>query len=143
MKTKEIIILSILILIISCGLTVIFYSFYIIKDVKKITMDLIVDDSGIVGVNSDTDGLHFGTVPRKGSSTRRMIINHKENYPVYVSIHAYGPFLEWLNISDYNLYLEPNEDREIKFTVKVPENADSGIYNGTVIVVTRRRSLFS
>jgi hypothetical protein len=138
MSTRNLIIFILLLFIVTSGLTALFYSFYIVKDVKKMTMDLIVDDSGILGINSDTDGLHFGTVPRKGSSTRKMIINHKEDYPVLVTIHSFGNFLEWYNISDNNFVVEPNTDKEVKFTVKIPENATAGIYNGTVVIVTRR-----
>ena len=138
MSIKKLLFLIIIILIITSGLTAIFYSFYIIRDVRRITMDLKVEDSSVIGMNVDNDGLHFGTVPRGGSSTRRMIINHKEHYPLFVSIHTYGNFLDWLAISDNNFIVEPNTDKEIKFTVSVPGNALSQVYNGTVIIVMKR-----
>jgi len=143
MKAKHLFIWLFISLIIVSGFTALFYSFYIVKDVRRITADLVIENTEIVGMNTDADGLHFGTVPRKGTSIKRMIINHKQEYPLLVSIHSYGNFLQWLNISDINFVVYPNEDKEIKFTVKIPEDAPFGVYNGTLLVVMRRSASFS
>ncbi len=138
MKSRNILFLSLVIVLIFSLATTYFYNYLHKPEIIKIDMDLIVDDTKIIGINPDTDALHFGTVPRKGSSTRKFNIANNKDYPLFINISLEGNFVEWINMSKNNFILEPRESELIAFTVKVPEDAPFKVYNSTAYVSLRR-----
>jgi len=138
MNTKNLLFVSLIIILVFSAGTVYIYNYLHKPEIIEIAMDLVVEDTKIIGVNPDTDALHFGTIPRKGSSTRKFNIANNKDYPLFINISLEGDFVQWINISKNNFILEPKESELIKFTVKVPGNAISKIYNGTAYVSLRR-----
>lgn len=136
MKKNKFILLVIIIILAGIGLTNLFYSFYIVKEVRIVDMDFSVGEK--VGINIDTDALHFGTNFPKGSSMRNMIISHEHDCPLKVSIKLYGDFASWMSVSDNDFILDPGESRKISFSVSVPEDAPFGDYSGFAKIIFKR-----
>ena len=139
-KLNRLILLFIIIILFGIGLTALFYSTYIIKDVRVIPMNFRVSKG--VGLNVDNDALHFGGAPPEGTSQRFMDISHRYKFPVKVQIIGYGDLAEWLSISPNDFILMKNETKQVSFVISVPKNATFGYYNGSVKVFFRRASIF-
>jgi len=138
MKLSKFILIIAVVFFVLIGATSFFYYYLHRPEIITVSMDLTVEDTNIIGMNADADALHFGTVPRRGTSTRRMDIVNNQNYPLFVNISIEGDFTDWINVSDNNFILQPEESSRIIFKTKVPEDAPFRIYNGTVYITLRR-----
>ena len=138
MKLSRLILLIFVLIFIFTGATAFIYYYLHKPEIIMINMDLSVEDSNIIGMNSDTDALHFGTFPRGSSSTRKLEIANNKDYLLFVNINISGNFAEWVNISQNNFILMPKENVRIEFKATVPEDAAYKVYDGTAYIVLRR-----
>jgi hypothetical protein len=138
MRLSRLILILLVSVLVFTGATAFVYYNLHKPEIIKINMDLTAEDSNIIGINSDTDALHFGTVPRKGNSIKKIDIINNKNYPLFVNIIVEGNFRDWINISKNNFILEPKQSERIDFTAKIPEDAAYGTYNGTAYISLRR-----
>jgi len=122
---------------ISITATILFYSFYIIADVREFNMSLIVGDHA--GFDVDTEKLAFGMVmPAGSSSTRYVFLSNKKDYPLKVYINFYGDFAEWVSVSEDYFVLQPGEEKKLSFTASAPRDAAYGNYTGKARFVFKR-----
>ena len=138
MRLSRLILILLVSVLIFAGATAFIYYYLHKPEIIKISMDLTVEDSNIIGINSDIDALHFGNIPRKGSSIRRVEIANNKDYPLFVSINITGNFAKWINISQNNFILMPREKLRIELKAEVPEDAPYMTYNGTAYILLRR-----
>jgi len=138
MKLSKIILILLIVFFVLIGATSFIYYYTHKAEIISISMDLIVEDSNIIGMNADADALHFGTVPKGGGSVRKLDITNKKNYPLSVNISIEGDFADWISISDNNFILQPEESLRVEFETKVPEDAPFRTYNSTAYVTLRR-----
>ena len=138
MKLSKFILILLIVFFVLIGATSFIYQYSHKPEIITVSMDLTVEDTNIIGMNADADALHFGTVPRKGTSIRRMGIANNQNYPLFVNISIEGDFTDWISISDNNFILQPKESLQVEFKTTVPKNASFKIYNGTAYIVLRR-----
>jgi len=136
MKLKQLVFLFAIIALVSVALTTLFYSFYIVEDVKVVPMDIKVSDH--IGFNLDTDSMHFGISTSPGYAGRSFILSHDNEKPLRVEIKIYGEMADWVYIKENSFVLEPNVSKEVKFEVYVPENIEQGHYNGTIKIFFKR-----
>ena len=136
-KKNYFFILLFVIAIIGITVTILFYSFYIIADVREFNMTLIVGDHA--GLDVDTEKLAFGMViPASSSSTRYVLLSNKKDYPLNVHINFYGDLADWVSVSDNYFVLQPNEEKKLSFSVTAPRNTAYGNYTGTARFVFKR-----
>lgn len=121
--------------ILFCSLTIIFYSFYNIKEIKTIDMDLKVGD--YVGINTDTDALHFGTINPGGFGTRSVLLSNNYDTTLKVKIKVYGDLAEFVSVQN-NFVLLKNETKKIPFIVSIPQEAVYGNYTGKAVFILKR-----
>ena len=113
-----------------------YYSNKGIVETQKVQMDLAVKES--VAFNLDTDKLHFGGVPPEGSSGRSISIVNKRDFPLKVRFYLSGELADWVNPEDNPVYLQPFENKSIKFIATVPKNAEFGNYTGEIDVIFKK-----
>ena len=115
--------------------TIMVYSFYVIEEIKTIDMYLKVDD--YVGINVDTDALHFGTVSPGGSGTRSVFLSNNYGKSLKVEIKVYGDLAEFVSV-EKSLVLSKNETKKISFTASIPKNALYGNYTGRAVFILKK-----
>ena len=136
-KKNHLFILLLVITLISITATTLFYSFYIIDDVREFNMSLIVGDHA--GFDVDTERLAFGMVSPGGNSCIRFIdLSNKKDHSLKVYINFYGNFAEWVSVSENYFVLKPNEEKKLSFTAAAPKNAAYGNYTGKARFVFKR-----
>ena len=137
-KNKTILLLIVVVLVAAALSTAISY-YYTSKgalEIQKIPMDIKVQQK--FGFNLDTDKLHFGGVFPGGSSERGVIIVNNRDFPLKARFYMSGEIGSWVKPEDNPIYLQPSENRTVKFTAKAPENAEFGNYTGEVTVVFKK-----
>jgi hypothetical protein len=83
-----------------------------------------------VGINLDTDKFHFGGgIP--GTSLQRKL-NITAPYDTTVHIDSKGPGSVLVNNNDFDL--DANENKELLFTLVVPDDLPLGEYEGLIIL---------
>ncbi len=137
MKKNHLFILLLVITLISITTTILFYSFYVIENVREFDMSLIVGDHA--GFDVDTEKLSFGMVMPAGSScTRYIFISNKKDYPLKVYINFYGNFADWVSVSDNYFVLKPDEEKKLSFTANAQKDAVYGNYTGKARFIFKR-----
>jgi hypothetical protein len=112
------------------------YVNYVFVEIKVIPMDIKVMNK--VGLNSDTDALHFGKNFQGGAGMRMIQLTNNNDVPVRVNIVNKGNFSTWVTISENYSKILPGENSSIYYYVNVPIDAQLGYYNGTSTVIIRR-----
>ena len=136
-KKNYFFILLFIIAIICITATILFYSFYIIADVREFNITLIIGDHA--GFDVNTEKLAFGMVmPASSSSTRYVLLSNKKDYPLNVHINFYGNLAEWITVSENYFVLEPCEEKKLSFSASAPKGSAYGNYTGTARFVFKR-----
>ena len=115
---------------------ILFYTQYVIYDIKEIPMDVRVSDHP--GFNLNSDKLHFGRTTSPGNAERGITVTNQYTEPLMVTIQTYGDIGGWVYIKDYTHLFEPNESRAVMLGVNVPPGRSYGDYNGTITVLFSR-----
>lgn len=141
MRLGNFLLLILITILISFSSTSLFYIYYVIQDVQELDMKMRIGD--VVGFDINTSVISFGTIPKKGSSQRPVILQNLENKPLRAHIKKSGEMAKWVYISEENFILQPNEKKELIFTVIPSEDTEKGVYQGKVKFVFTRVGLFS
>lgn len=136
MKRNQLIFLIISIAILSVSATLLTFSFYKVKYIRTIPMDIKISD--YIGINIDDDALHFGTVSAGGCSDRYIILKHDYDYPVEVIIGVVGELEPWTSIEENQFTLEQDEEREVIFKVCPTSGTKGQTYTSTARIVFKR-----
>ena len=137
MKRYQLVVLIICVALLSMSATLLFYSFFKVRYIEAIPMDIKVSDH--IGINIDADALHFGAVMETGCNNRFITVKHKYDYPMKVMISIIGELEAWTSIEENDFILNKNEEREIRFTVCPPEDVIKyKNYTGTARIVVKR-----
>ena len=94
-----------------------------------------------IGINTDTDALHFGGTIPGGTSQRSFRIQNDYGFRVMVRVNVQGDLANWTRFKPSTFSLRPGESRQVQFTCFVPKNAPYGNYTG-IINVKIARDLF-
>jgi len=136
-KKNYLFILLLVIALISITATILFYSFYIVEDVREFDMSLIVGDHA--GFDVDTEKISFGMImPAGNSCTRYVFVSNKKNHPLKVYISLHGNFADWVSVSDNCFVLQPGEEKKLSFSASAPRDAAYGNYTGKARFVFKR-----
>jgi len=136
MKTKQLIVLLISVVILTIAATFIYYSYSLEKTIVKTEIASysfrVQKHVGLVG---DRDAIKFGGILPGGTGSRYISFRNDFEFPVNIKITVKGEKNEWITTKENNFILEPNTTKEVKITVIVPEYAESNPlhnYTGTV-----------
>lgn len=139
MKTKKLIALIILFIIIGIASTFLFYFYIVIDDIRVIPMYLEVSPTSY-GMNADTDALWFGklVIANGASASRIMKVGNYKSHSTFVIVDFSGELGPWVEVNETNFVLEPNQEKELKFTVFPPLDTQPGNYTGKAKIVMKR-----
>ena len=98
-------------------------------------MDVIVWDDKRVGINLNTDAIHFGGMGAGNGANRGVIIDAEED--VIVSILKKGQMATWVS-NPNNFYMQKGEQRNITFSLSVPKDTLPGNYTGEAIFIFKK-----
>ncbi len=138
MKLIKLIILILIIFFVIVGATSFTYYFMHKPEIIIVKMDLKVEDADLIGVNSDIDALHFGTLPPASGGTRMINVSNNQDYNLKVEVILEGELAPWVTVTPNPLILEPQETFALVFEVSVPGGAEEKIYTGTIYIIQRR-----
>lgn len=137
MKTQQLVMIMLIIVIASIGATMMAYSFYKVVGKTSMKYDFKVDD--YVGFNVANDYIHFGTMPPGGaSSTRHMDISNDNDFPVIIEVITAGDYAEFVYSSENFIELQPGEQKRINLRAFPPDNASFGNYSGYMHFIYKR-----
>ncbi len=134
---KKIIVLFLIIIIIVVGIFL--YSniidFFSLFEQKELYAEVRVSSGYGLAVNGSA--LIFGMMPPGSGGEKIVYLNNIYNKQAKVKIYSQGSISDFLNVSDNNFVLNPNEGKNLTFTVKIPKDAPFGTYDGKVTFVIR------
>jgi len=112
-----------------------YYGVYLVE-VEDFPMDFHVGTR--IGMNADTDALHFGTTLKGSKSSRKLFVHNNNDFPVVFAIYVDGNFSDWVELNQNMFELAPATNTSVSFVVTAPEDADYGRYEGIATVKVRR-----
>ena len=108
--------------------------------VKEVSMDVTVREGKKVGINADTDALHFGILQPVQKGARGINTTNNMDIPVRVQIYVSGNISEWITLSKNDYVLEPGNGEIVDVHLTVPYSGNDGNYTGTLkAVYTKER----
>ncbi|MBT4447050.1 hypothetical protein HOC96_07440 [archaeon] len=132
-------VLVIMLLLISVGLTITAYSVIVIKDV--IYLDTFVNVEDVVGFNIETDKLNFGTMPAHNLSSgdRKTVFHNPYDHSVKLTDKSYGEMEGWVTMNNPDRIFLPGETDYIYFTIRLNDEIEENRnYTGYTKVFVRR-----
>ena len=126
MEKNKILMLLLITAILSVILTYFFYQSAKIYSIKELKMDIIIGN--YIGLNTDTDSIHFGTTLPGTSANREIVLNADKN--ITVNLKLSGNISSLVQIPENNFILSKNMQKSIKLTSVIPLNATRGVYTG-------------
>jgi hypothetical protein len=136
MKKLFLILFLLCFLLLGTSAGILFYTQYIIFDMRDIPMDVTVSRN--FGFNLGTDGLHFGKVTTPGNVERKISVHNQYAKPLRVTVQTSGEISGWVYANEYNPIFQPDELRNITMGINVPENTSYGNYSGIVRLLFTR-----
>ncbi|MBC8500802.1 MAG: hypothetical protein ISS25_01985 [Nanoarchaeota archaeon] len=131
MKVKEIIILLVSLLLLTYGLSFLYYTYFKVVDVKSLPYYFSVQHH--IGLVGDRDAVKFGGVMPGETGKRWLHLMNNLDFPVKVNIKIKGEKSDWITIEENNFILEPNTYNNVSIIVQVPEYAEQHTnYTGKV-----------
>ena len=138
MKLIKLIIILLIVSFVILGSTSFIYYHLHKPEVIIVSMDLTVEDSDVIGFNSDTDALHFGTMPPGSRGNRIINISNNQDYPIIIQIAFEGDLAPLVIATPNPLIIQPDKTSSVLFEVTVPVGAKERTYNGTAYIIQRR-----
>jgi len=136
MNKRNLVLLLISTILIVSTATLLFYSHYLVREVRYIDAYVTVGDK--LGINTDKDALRFGIIPEGNRGFRYVNVTHSFDVPVKVRITQYGDLRQWLYVEPNEFVLDPRDSRKITFIATVPEGTPNGNYTGRVKIMFYR-----
>jgi hypothetical protein len=129
-------IITVFLIILNIGLLIYWYS-YLYEECSSLSMvpaSLKVEEGSrkVVGFNTETDSLKFGTVSAGSSVQRSVKVQYSKE--AKVKIFSRGNLSSWLAASPSGFSLSAGETEEVFFKVDVPADAAPGDYSAEVKV---------
>ena len=132
------ILIVIIAVLFTAGITSILYSFHKIIDYKEFNIQLQVTEEKHIGFNLDPGVFNFGKVPQGSTAKRNATIDHKYPQPILVKMEITGNAKELVNVDKNFFILEPNVVKQVQVSAKVPSNQSTGNYSGKLKVYFER-----
>ena len=94
----------------------------------------------MIGLNVDSDALHYGKIPSPGIGKRFITLRNQGDFDMEVSIGIDAEFSSWVKIPKNYLkfIIKANETIEVPISVEIPVNAELKEYKGNLIVLFKR-----
>ncbi len=134
----KVILVILIAVLLTAGITSIAYSFYKILDYKEFDISVQVTKEKHIGFNLDPGVFNFGKVPLGSTAKRNATMNHKYPDEIIVRMKVSGNVRELINLDKNYFLLEPNVVEQIEVSAKIPSNQTLGNYSGKLKVYFER-----
>lgn len=104
-------------------------AFLVPYQIVRHDMHATVSDQGI-SFKLDTDALWFGAIMPGDSGTREVSISSQKDSRIVIT--AGGELAPWVSVSSNEFTLATGKNKTVEVHAKIPENAESREYNGTL-----------
>lgn len=136
MKLSRLIFLLFLVILVGVGLSLMVYYGYYLQEYHEVPFDFHVRN-GVVGLDADTDALHFGGLTPGGSSQRFMNITPARDARLVILFTGNGSSYVFVNPN--NVAVNRGTPITVTFTAAVPANMTLGNYTGVAKFYFYRR----
>ncbi|MFH1452098.1 MAG: hypothetical protein ABIF88_02915 [archaeon] len=109
----------------------------LISNKETIPIKFILSENKI-GFDLTQDELNFGMLTKNNSASRKINITNQLNNKVKVTIKSSKEIIDNLIVSENNFILEPEESKEISFTILTTKLTEFREYNGEIIIISKR-----
>ena len=130
-------ILAVVLVFSLCFATFLISHYWLEHKELAMSVDLHLTVGNVLGLNTDTDAIWFGTVSRGNTGMKHINIAAGKTGVYVIKIQG-EPLDDWISVSKNNILLETGENKSISISVTVPMNAEFGDYNGTLEVYFRK-----
>ena len=96
-----------------------------------------------MGFDLTPDSLNFGKIVPGSSATRNITITNTFDKPTITKIKSSGEISSHIIVSENNFILQPEESKNITFTVYSTKNLEYKEYPGKIVITTKRTTFFS
>ena len=135
MKKINLILLILISTLVVSLITILVFDYSKIKQVQKYGVTVTVTDENIVGMNADP-GFYYGRLQRGMGGTKYLTINNGDE-AVIVNVVKKGEISDWMSNLN-NFLMTAGESRNISFSVMIPLDAESRLYEGEIMIVLRK-----
>jgi len=132
MKAPYLIVLTVVISVIVAIVASRFISSNTAYGTIEIPMDLEV--AKYVGINVDTDALHFGMIHPPGSARREFTIQNTFKKDMQFTITTKGNMAPLTEVTESSFILKPGETKTVRFEVKITNSIEYGNYSGQATI---------
>jgi hypothetical protein len=136
MKTAVFVLLLVCFILVGATGAALFYTNYILYDVKELPM--AVEVSNHFSFNLTTDVLQFGKLTSPGGNDRSIIVANSFGQKLNVQISSYGDLGKWVTVKNATFVLEPGSQQNVMVSIDVPVGVDEGDYTGTLRITFTR-----
>lgn len=96
----------------------------------------VIPGDAAVGINIDTDALHYGSFPAGFELYRIIGLTNERSDEVITKISFSGDIAPWMNLNtDNKLLVQPNTESEVIIYMTIPVDAEPGDYIGQLNIV--------
>lgn len=138
MKLDKAMIAVLIAVLISMGATQIVYFKYTYPSYKSLPMFVETTNKLLLGINTRTDGLYFGTIPSGDGGKRFITLTNSHKMPVEVQISTIGHMSKWVTVSRNFFVLQPGESETISAMILVENDVPPGNYTGEMLIRYKR-----
>ncbi len=114
--------------------------FFLVREqiihIETVHMDVTVGDS--IGINTDTDALHFGTIQPGGRGMRPMMVENSHPFPVSVRPLLTGELEEYAWTEPKEVTIKSGESERIEIVLILPVDLPKRNYSGTASFIFKR-----
>ena len=117
-------------------------TFLVPHTTKTVDMDIKVASGKLIGINLDSDAVHFGKVPTSevtGTKAERNLVVDSGEAKVKVIIRPGGLIGQWVIIEPTEFNLDKHEAMTVNLTAIVPAGTPVGNYTGKLDILFMQR----
>lgn len=139
MKLSKLLIVLVIVIWLSSAVTYVLYKGYYRESIiNEFDMDVEIIKGGFVGLNVDTDAIHFGVVTLGGGSIRGINLSNNKDYDVFIYLTRDDSELSSIvNIDPNYFILKSSEERRVKVSIYPPEDFPVGNFTGKIQVIEK------
>ncbi len=134
MKKHHFIIIPVIIAVITSIITGIVYNSYNIYKIETIDVDYNITEGGTIGINADTDAIHFGRVSPGFSAEREFTVSSDKDAVIITELKG----IDYVSLNPSYAQIKAGEKISFKVYLNIPENALVGYHKGEIKIITRR-----
>ena len=136
MKLNKILLVVLIAILLSFTLTFLFYTKFMIIEIQEMDMKMKIRD--VVGLDTNSSVISFGSVPIGGSGRRTITLENKHDVSLRVYSKRSGEMARWVEVSLNKFVLEPGEKKELEVKATPSLDAEKGVYTGKVKFIFMR-----